>query len=179
MTKSMMCMLLTLAAAGAAAQEQARVLSSVPVVQPVRVAHRVCGGERTVVQPALGAGLGATVGAVGGGVAANAIGSGEGRALATLFGAVLGALWGDRADRGRAPQVAHVRDCTWVSMQEDGVVGYDVRYEYAGRQHQVRLLQDPGPTVSIQVVPAAGGPAPAAEPRNTMPRIGGEDFSGD
>lgn len=179
MTKSISFVLLALAATGSAAQDQARVLSSEPVVQPVRVAHRVCGGERTAVQSSTSAGVGATVGAAGGGMAGNVIGSGEGRALATLLGAVLGALWGDRAELGRSPQVAHVRDCTWVSVQEDGVVGYDVRYEYAARQHQVRLLQDPGPTVTIEVAPAMGMPLPAWKPEKAMPRIGGEDFSGD
>lgn len=176
MTKSLWCFSMAFAAAAATAQEQARVLSAVPVIEPVRVAHQVCGAERTVVQPVTNTRAGATVGMVAGGVAGNAVGGGEGRALMTLLGAALGALWGDRAESSRTPLQARVRDCTWVSVQEDGVVGYDVRYEYAGRQYQVRLAQDPGATVSVQVVRA--GPSPAAAPGKAVRPAGGEDFSG-
>jgi uncharacterized protein YcfJ len=101
---------------------------------------------------------------VAGGAVGNAIGSGEGRALATLFGVVLGALWGDRIEGSPAPQFQQVRHCTLQGVQQPQVVGYDVQYAYAGRQYRVRMPYDPGPTLAVQVtpVPTLSGERPQA-----------------
>lgn len=163
-------------ASAAMAQETARVLSAVPVVQSVTTAHQVCGGERLVQQAADPDDAGALVGTIAGGLAGHAAGRGDGRGWATLIGAVFGALAGERLTPAASTQWTRVRDCAWVSAQQPGVVGYDVRYEYAGREYSARLTQDPGPTVTVQVAPSAAVARPT--PRLGWPRTGGEDFSG-
>ena len=39
------------------------------------------------------------------------------------------------------------------TVYQDRVVGFNVVYEYAGRQYSVQSPQDPGPTLQIQIVP--------------------------
>jgi uncharacterized protein YcfJ len=134
------------------AQELAQVLSSVPVVQQRTTAQQVCHVAQEVA-PQQNPGTGALLCTVAGGAVGNAIGSGEGRALATLFGVVLGALWGDRIEGRPAPQFQQVRHCTLQGVQQPQVVGYDVQYAYAGRQYRVRMPYDPGPTLAVQVTP--------------------------
>ncbi|WP_326539816.1 glycine zipper 2TM domain-containing protein [Pseudorhodoferax sp.] len=161
------------------AQEVAQVLSAVPVVQQLAVPQQQCRTEQQVVQPA-NTGAGALFGTVAGGAVGNAFGSGEGRALATLLGVVLGALWGDRIEGQPAAQPQQVRHCTLHSVVQPQVVGYDVRYQYAGRQYRVQLPYDPGPTLAVQVTPVGSTwvPTEIRQPQQTAPRIGGEDFSG-
>lgn len=184
--KLLLCAAIASCPAFAQAEDVGRVLSSMPVRQDVPVPRQVCSSEQPVmVQPA-NSGTGAFVGSVAGGAAGNAFGSGNGRGWLTLLGAVAGALLGDRAE-SRPSELQHVRHCTMQSVMESRVVGYDVRYEYAGRHYSVRMPQDPGVTIAVQVLPASAMPArapgveadvekpPAQEPR---PRIGGEDFSG-
>lgn len=185
MNKHLLAMAMAAAASAAMGQEVAQVLSAVPVVQQVAVPQQVCRIEQQTVRPE-NTGAGALFGTVAGGVAGNAFGSGEGRALATLLGVVLGALWGDRIEGQPAAQVQQVRHCTLQSVVHPQVVGYDVRYEYAGRQYRVQLPQDPGPTLAVQVTPVGGAlwqtlpaaPVENRQPPASLPRIGGEDFSG-
>ena len=101
-------MVLALSSGGASpsmAQEQVQLLSAAPVVQ------QVCQVVQEVA-PQGDTGTGALLGTVAGGVAGNRFGSGEGRALATLFGVLLGALWGERIEGRPAPQMQQVRHCT-------------------------------------------------------------------
>jgi hypothetical protein len=51
--------------------------------------------------------------------------------------------------------------CSTQTFYENRTIGYNVTYEYAGRQYQVQFPQDPGPTIRIQVTPMA----PAAPTR--------------
>ncbi len=134
------------------AQEQARVLSSVPVLQHRTAAQQVCHTAEEIA-PQQSTGAGALMGTVAGGVAGNALGGGNGRALATLFGVVLGALWGDRVEGRPSPQFQQVRHCTLQGVPQAQVVGYDVRYAYAGRQYRVLMPHDPGSTLAVQLTP--------------------------
>jgi uncharacterized protein YcfJ len=146
------------------AQEYGRVISSVPLIQQVAVPRQVCNQQPVVVeQPRTGAG--ALLGMVAGGAAGNAIGDGGGRALATIAGAIGGAMLGNRIEGG-GTQVQQTTQCVTQTWYENRAVGFNVTYEYAGRQYQVQLPHDPGPTIALQVVPlgAAVPPAPAAFP---------------
>jgi uncharacterized protein YcfJ len=160
------------AAVSAMAQEQALVLSAVAVVQQRAVAQQVCRIAQEVAPP-VDTGTGALWGTVAGGVVGNRFGSGEGRALATLFGAVLGALWGERIEDRPMPQMQQVRHCTLQGVLQPQVVAYDVHYQHAGRQYRVQLPKDPGATLSVQVMPTSM--EPGAWTQSTPPPSGGED----
>jgi hypothetical protein len=43
--------------------------------------------------------------------------------------------------------------CTTQNVYENRLTGYNVVYEYAGKQYNVQLPQDPGPTIQLQVTP--------------------------
>jgi uncharacterized protein YcfJ len=176
MNRRWICMVLGASvgvAAPAIAQEQALVLSAVPVVQQRTVAQQVCRVAQEVA-PQADTGGGALLGSVAGGVVGNRFGSGEGRALATLFGVVLGALWGDRIEGRPAPQMQQVRHCTLQGVLQPHVVAYDVHYTYAGRSYRVQLPQDPGPTLAVQVVPTPLQPGITMQAQPSPPPKGGE-----
>lgn len=139
----------------AMAQEVGRVISSTPVVQQYPVARQVCNNTQVLVQQPKSGG-GALLGAVAGGAAGNAIGDGGGRAVATLIGLVGGALVGDRIEGDSAPQYQNVQQCGNQTFYENRTVAYNVVYEFAGKQYQVQMPNDPGPTVPLQVTPVGG-----------------------
>ncbi|MEY4652235.1 MAG: hypothetical protein RI884_816 [Pseudomonadota bacterium] len=157
---------LALATFSAHGQELARVLSSVAVIQQVTVPRQVCTTQQVAVeQPRSGAG--ALLGAVAGGAAGNAIGDGSGRAAATMIGIVGGAILGNKIEGSPGTRLQDQTTCSTQNFYENRTVGYNVTYEYAGRQYQVQLPQDPGPTLRVQVTPAAS-PAPLAPPVQVM-----------
>ena len=156
---------LALAAPALHAQEVARVLSSVPVIHQVAVPRQVCNTQNVVVE-APKSGAGALMGAVAGGAAGNAIGDGTGRAVATMLGLVGGAVLGNHIE-GPNNQVQAQTQCTTQTVYENRAVGYNVTYEYGGKQYQVQMPQDPGPTIRVQVVPLA----PGAQPTYTPPSL--------
>lgn len=149
---------LGLAAPALQAQETGRVISSVPMIQQVAVPRQVCGSQPVLVeQPRSGAS--ALMGAIAGGGLGNAIGDGGGRAAATLLGVVGGAMLGDRIE-GPSAQWQQQTQCATQTFYENRAVGYNVTYEYAGKQYSVQLPYDPGPTIALQLVPAGVPAAP-------------------
>ena len=147
------------------AQEQGRVLSSTPVLQSVAVPREVC-SDRTVIEQGQKSGAGALLGGIAGGAAGNAIGDGSGRAAATVIGIIGGAVLGDRIEGGGQPQARVQRQCSTQTVYENRAVAYDVVYEYAGRQYQVRMAEPPGDYIPLQVSPLGALPdnAPQAYP---------------
>jgi hypothetical protein len=104
------------------------------------------------------------MGAIAGGAMGNAVGDGSGRALATMIGIVGGAMVGDRIEgSGQASPQNHTT-CTTQTVYENRLVGYDVVYEYAGKQYRVQLPQDPGPTISLNISPVGQTLQSAAPP---------------
>lgn len=167
MNKTFAFTLAALAAAGAAhaQQESGRVISSTPVIQQVAVPRQVCNVQQVQVeQPASGAG--AAMGAIAGGAMGNAIGDGGGRAVATMIGLVGGALLGNNIERPNT-SVQNVQQCTTQTTYENRAVSYNVVYEYAGKQYQVNLPHDPGPSVPLQITPMTS--APPAAPQTFTP----------
>jgi uncharacterized protein YcfJ len=162
--------------ASAQAQEVGRVLSSTPIVTQVNVPKQVCTQEVVQVQNGIttngASGAGAVMGAVAGGAMGNAVGQGSGRAVATMIGVLGGAILGDKIEGG-GQQVANqtVNRCTTQNTVESRANGYQVVYEYAGKQYSVQMPNDPGPTIALQVAPVgamqqsaapvAQAPAPA------------------
>ncbi len=153
---------LSLAATGLHAQETARVISSVPVIQQVAVPRQVCTTQQVMVDPPK-TGAGAAMGAIAGGALGNQVGRGDGRAVATIAGVIGGAMLGNRIEGPSAPQVRDQTTCGTQTVYENRTVGYDVTYEYAGRQYRVQSPQDPGPFLRVEVTPVLP-PPPAAVP---------------
>ena len=139
----------------ATAQEQGRVLSATPVVQQVGIPQQVCGNE-TVYSGSRNSGAGALLGAIAGGAAGNAVGRGGGRAAATALGIFGGAVLGNQVEGSGPPQYQTVRRCTTETTYENRTMGYDVVYEYAGRQYSTRTPSDPGGWIPVSVQPLTG-----------------------
>ena len=173
--------LLALSAASAGwAQDVGRVISSTPIIQQVAVPHRVCNTEQiSYQQPSSGAG--AILGALAGAAIGNSVGGrGAERAAATAIGMVGGAVIGDRVEGPGAERVQNVERCTVQNFMENRTSGYQVVYEFGGKQYNVQMAQDPGPSIALQVAPASGllaqSPAPttvisSSNPVYTQPSV--------
>jgi uncharacterized protein YcfJ len=150
----------------AAAQEvMARVLSSTAVMQQVAVPRQVCTNQQ-VVQPSQPSGAGAAMGAIAGGAMGNAIGDGSGRAIATMIGIVGGAVLGNKIE-GTRDEVRNVQQCTTQTTYENRVLHYDVVYEFDGKRYSVKMPNDPGQFVRLQLNPVGTIPA-APSSSNTI-----------
>lgn len=143
------------------AQDVGRVLSSVPVMQQVAVPRQVCSTEQVAVQPQK-SGAGAAMGAIAGGAMGNAVGGGAGKAAATMIGIVGGAILGDRIEGAPPAQMQSVQHCGIQTFYENRPVGYNVVYEFGGKQYSVQMPNDPGPTIALQVSPLGGSSSPQA-----------------
>lgn len=147
---------------GAQAQEVGRVLSTTAIISQVSVPRQVCTQEQVQIQnqvPSSKSGAGAVMGGLAGGALGNAAGQGSGRAALTILGVFGGAILGDKIEGGNPAQVATtqqtVNRCTTQNFLENRTTGYQVVYEYAGKQYSVQLPQDPGPSIQLQVTPVA------------------------
>ena len=136
----------------AQAQEVGQVISRTPVYQQVSVPRQVC-TQTQVTAPAQTLGAGAAMGAIAGGAIGNAIGKGEGRAIATMIGVIGGAIAGDKVEGPQAGQTQTQQTCTTQQVYENRLMGYNVVYEFAGKQYTVQWPKDPGPTIKLQITP--------------------------
>ena len=97
------------------------------------------------------------LGAVIGGAIGNAVGTNNSsRKVGTVVGAMLGgSIARDiaAANRPGPVRLETVERCETVynTVQEEKLVGYDVRYRYNGQDYTVRMPQDPGATVRVRV----------------------------
>lgn len=133
----------------AQAQETGRVISSTPVTQQVGVPRQVCTTQPMAFsEPKSGAG--ALIGAIAGAGLGSMVGQGGGKALATAVGVIGGAMVGNNVE-GTNSQVHNVQQCSTQMFYENATVGYNVVYEYGGKQYAVQMPNDPGPTVQLQV----------------------------
>ncbi|MEX8194399.1 glycine zipper 2TM domain-containing protein [Comamonas guangdongensis] len=146
------------AATGAFAQERGRVLSSTPITQQVAVPQQVCSDQPMAVAPRP-TGAGAVVGAIAGGLIGSAIGSGGGRAAATGAGLVGGALLGNQVEASGPVQYQNVRQCNTQTFYQNRTVGYNVTYEYNGRNYTTQTANPPGKWIALNVQPSANDSA--------------------
>ena len=158
------------------AQEVGRVISSMPIIQQVAVPRQVCTQQQVTTQQRK-SGAGSAMGAIAGGVVGNAIGKGEGNALATAIGVIGGAILGDKIEGAPPAEVHNVQSCSTQNFYENRTVAYNVVYEFNGKQYNVQMPQDPGPTVRLQVTPMISSTqsAPPCVPyptQNAIPPIG-------
>ena len=136
----------------AQAQEVGNVISRTAVYQQVSVPRQVCTQTQLNV-PGQTSGAGAAMGAIAGGAIGNAIGKGDGRAIATMLGVIGGAIAGDKVEGPQASQTQTQQTCTTHQVYENRLTGYNVVYEFAGKQYNVQLPKDPGPTIKLQITP--------------------------
>ncbi len=101
---------------------------------------------------------GSIIGGLAGALIGNQVGGGTGRVAATAAGAIAGAVVGDRVDNnGRAVnqpmqmQEQAVRACRTVESYESRTVGYEVTYDYRGRNYTTVMARDPGQRVRLRV----------------------------
>ncbi len=160
--KTLATTLLLATASLAQAQEIGQVISRDAVYQQIAVPRQTCSQMPVAVQNPTSGG-GALMGAIAGGAVGSQIGGGSGQALATMIGVVGGSMMGDRIENP-GTQVQNQTTCTTQNFMENRLVGYNVVYEYAGKQHSVQLPQDPGPTIQLQVTPVAVAQAVAPAP---------------
>jgi uncharacterized protein YcfJ len=170
------CVLAALSASSVYAQEVGRVISTMPIIQQVAVPRQVCTQQQVATQPRK-SGAGSAMGAIAGGVVGNAIGKGEGNALATAIGVIGGAILGDKIEGSAPAEVRNVQTCNTQNFYENRTVAYNVVYEFNGKQYNVQMPQDPGPTVRLQVTPMISSTqsAPPSVPypaQNAIPPIG-------
>lgn len=188
--------------AGALAAEsfgdRARVISVRAIHERIPVSREECWNdrqrgyeERRITRSDTGAaiGPGTVLGAVVGGVIGHQFGnSSGGRDRGTAAGAIVGGLVGNQIDRDnsgaprervveveRVPVERNVERCRTVNEVREATLGYDVLYEYAGREFTTRMDRDPGRNlrVRVEVTPVEGdelppprpGPRPPAYPR--------------
>lgn len=135
------------------AQEVGRVISSTPTFLQVAVPRRVCTAEQVAYQQP-NSGAGALLGAIAGAAIGNAMGGrGADRAAATAIGMVGGAVVGDRVEGPGGERLQTIERCTVQNIMENRASGYQVVYEFGGKQYSVHMAQDPGPTIAVQVSP--------------------------
>ena len=181
------------AAFGESFGDRARVLSSRPVYERIPVTREECWNdrvrgyeERRVTRTDTGApiGAGTVLGAVVGGAIGRQFGdSNRGRNQGTAAGAIVGGIIGhqiesdnagrpvERTEVERVPVERNVERCRTVEEVREATIGYDVRYEFAGREFTTRLPRDPGRflRVRVQVEPTEGfdePPRPGPAPRS-------------
>lgn len=152
----------------ASAQEFGRVLSATPVLQQVSVPRQVCTIEKVLV-PGQKSGAGAAVGAIAGAAVGSALGGGgKGNGAAALLGMVGGAVIGDRFEEASPSYVQDVQRCSVQNMVENRVAGYNVTYEFNGKQYTTQLPHDPGPTISLRLLPADSAATVSIAPVDTI-----------
>jgi uncharacterized protein YcfJ len=174
--------------------DRARVIGAAPIVERIPVSREQCWNEkvrsyeeRRVTRSDTGAaiGPGTVLGAIVGGVAGHQVGSGRGNDAATAAGAVIGGLVGNQVDRQqgnagpggtstqveRVPVERNVERCRTVQEVREARVGYDVRYEYQGREFHTRMDRDPGRflRIAVNVEPREGEEIPPHGRRTPPP----------
>lgn len=134
-----------------------------PLRRQVRVSEPVRECWQETVQPSQGPfsynHIGGTlIGGALGTVVGNQVGHGRGKDVARIAGALIGGAIGhnvsvDRqrqlyGDRGRLVERCEVR---YRDSTEERIDGYEVTYEYAGRQYVTQLPYDPGQRLRVRV----------------------------
>lgn len=139
--------------------DYATVLEARPIYREVRVSQpvRECWDEpvyQTRHQPKSASGM--LVGGLIGGVVGHQIGDGSGNKIATAMGTLLGAKIGHdavnghvRSERSFAGYEEHCKTRQRISYEER-LEGYDVTYEYRGREYQLVMPYHPGEHIKMR-----------------------------
>ena len=143
--------------------DYASVVHVEPLRRQVRVSEPVRECWQESVQPSDGAfssnHIGGTlIGSALGIAAGNQIGHGRGKDAARIAGALIGGAIGHNVSVDRQRQLYGTQsrtvercDVRYRDSYEERVDGYEVTYEYAGRQYVTRMPYDPGERLRINV----------------------------
>jgi len=141
--------------------DTAEVIATVPVYGSINEPRRQCWTETvTTYQEAPRSYGGTVLGTLTGGLIGSTIGNGNGRVAAAAAGAAIGALVGNRADERNNHTVAvpqQVQRCQVVDNHRQGITGYQVTYNYNGRNSTVILPYDPGSRVNVSISVTGAG----------------------
>ncbi|SFV11923.1 glycine zipper 2TM domain-containing protein [Pseudoduganella namucuonensis] len=137
-------------------EDYGRVVRVQPQVEQVNRPRQECRTEYVQVQqPAQRSAGGSIVGGIAGALLGNQIGGGSGRTAATAAGAIAGAVVGDRVDNQNAQPGGvteqAVKQCRTVDHWESRTNGYEVTYDYRGRNYTSVLPYDPGQRIRLRV----------------------------
>jgi uncharacterized protein YcfJ len=133
-----------------------RVVRVTPQVEQINRPRQECRTEYVQVQqPAERSAGGSIVGGIAGALLGSQVGSGNGRTAATAAGAIAGAVVGDRVQNQNAGpsgvQEQAVKQCRTVDHWESRTNGYQVEYDYRGRNYTSVMSYDPGQRVRLRV----------------------------
>ena len=133
-----------------------RVTHVTPRVEQINRPRQECRNETVQVQqPQQRSAGGSIIGGIAGALLGNQVGGGSGRSVATAAGAIAGAVAGDRIDNngagGSVTQEQTVRQCRTVDHWEARTNGYEVTYDYRGRNYTSVMSADPGQRVRLRV----------------------------
>ena len=134
--------------------DNAPVISSIPMYQTVAQPQQQCWSESVTTYEEHRSPAGVLLGGVTGGLLGNTIGRGNGRVASTVVGAMIGAVVGDHIANRDNQAVAVTRPiqrCQTVQNYQQVITGYQVTYNYNGRNTTVVLPYDPGATVPVEV----------------------------
>lgn len=147
-------------------EDFAKVISVNPQVEQINRPRQDCRTEIVPVQrqvqtsqPAARSNGGAIIGGIAGAIIGRQVGHGDGRTAATAAGAIIGAISGDRLENSNNAQATtetitteqEVKRCRMVDHWESRTNGYNVTYEYKGRQYTSLLSYDPGTRLRVNV----------------------------
>jgi uncharacterized protein YcfJ len=137
-------------------EDYGRVVRVTPQVERVNRPHQECRTEYVQVQqqPQRGVG-GSVIGGIAGALLGSQVGGGNGRTAAAAAGAIAGAVVGDRVENQNAGpggvQEQAVKQCRTVDSYESRTTGYEVVYDYRGRNYTSYMSYDPGERVRLRV----------------------------
>ena len=134
--------------------DTAPVVSSVPIYQTVNEPRQQCWTESVTRYEERRSPGGIILGGVTGGLLGNTIGRGNGRVASTVVGAMIGAVVGDHIANRNNEAVAVTRPtqrCQIVDGYRQVLTGYQVTYNYNGRNTTVVMPYDPGARVPVEV----------------------------
>lgn len=133
------------------AEDYAHVVSKSEIMGNVPVQQRVCENSTVQVQQP-NSGAGAVIGGIAGGLLGNTVGGGSGNAVATAAGAITGAIVGNQLEsQGNQPVTQQVQRCHLAQVAQSQVIGYNVTYEFGGKQYTTQVRNDPGDWLPVQV----------------------------
>lgn len=136
-------------------EDYGRVTRVTPQVEQINRPRQECRTDYVQVQqPAERSVGGSVVGGIAGALLGSQIGSGHGRTAATAAGAIAGAVVGDRVqnqDVQGGVQEQAVKQCRTVDHWESRTSGYQVEYDYRGRNYTSIMSYDPGQRIRLRV----------------------------
>ncbi|MCY1410144.1 hypothetical protein D9M71_255090 [compost metagenome] len=135
--------------------EYADVLAVEPINQNVKTPRQVCKDVTVTHQKPVKDQhqiAGTVLGAVAGGLLGNQVGGGTGKKIATVAGAVGGGYAGNKVQENMQNNDTYTTTetrCNTVNDISTKVIGYNVKYDLAGKPGQVRMDRDPGSRIPV------------------------------